>query len=178
MAALQVLRDRRGVGDTALAPGNRNALNSLIATHSVVVDATDGLIWVSESPHMLGSLRSFDLKDFLKRPGESAHRPSLDLPADPFLTSGKYERYLLFRDYLKMGEELAKKGFQEAALDYSKRALSMFPDQPEANLLAGRILLQDGKRKEAKHYLYRYLQALPSNPSEAESIRKLIEEGG
>lgn len=37
---LQLLRDKRGVGDKPLSLGNRNALDALIATHSVVVDAT------------------------------------------------------------------------------------------------------------------------------------------
>ncbi len=77
-----------------------------------------------------------------------------------------------------MGKELAGKGLHEAALDYSKRALSVFPDHPEANLLVGRILLKQGERKGAKYYLQRYLEAIPSDPSEAESIRKLITEGG
>jgi hypothetical protein len=176
--ALKLLRDRRGLNDTPLAPGNRSAVNSLIATHSVVVDATAGLIWVSESPHLLGFFRCFDLKGFLRSPDQSARRPSKDLQADPFLTSGEYERYILFRDYLGTGKELAKKGLQGAALDYLKRALSIYPDHPEANLLAGRILFRQGRGNGAKNYLSRYLNAFPADPSEAQSIRKLLAEGG
>jgi len=176
-AALEILRDRRGVGDIPLAPGNRNALNGLLACHSVVVDATEGLIWVSEHPNLLGAYRCFDLKEALRKPGGMARRPSMDLPEDPFLTSGQYDSYLLFVDYLKMAEGLSQSANPDSALDYCRRALALLPDHPQANLLAGRIFLQRKDRKRAGDFFRRYLQALPSDPSEIRSIEKLLAEG-
>jgi len=44
---LAVLRDRKGLGGKELGLGNRNAIDALIATHSVVVDATEMVLYVS-----------------------------------------------------------------------------------------------------------------------------------
>jgi hypothetical protein len=175
-AALAILRDRRGVGGTPLAPGNRNALNALIACHSVVVDATAGLIWVSEPPNLLGAYRCFDLKQALRQPELGARRPALDLSGDAFLSSGQYDRYLLFSEYLEMARALLKRDRETEALDYAERALALWPNHPEANLLAGRIHQRRKDSERAEGYLRRYLQAHPADPSEAASIRRILAE--
>ena len=56
-----ILRDRRGPGGRELAPGNRNAIDAWIATHSVVGDATDRVLWVATAPHTQGEVRAIDL---------------------------------------------------------------------------------------------------------------------
>ena len=48
--AAMILRNRTGIDDAPLALGNRNALDALIATHGVVVDLTDMVLWVSRGP--------------------------------------------------------------------------------------------------------------------------------
>ena len=59
---LELLRGKRGVGGVELGLGNRNSLDALIATHSVVADATTLILWVGEGPHLLGKFRAFDLQ--------------------------------------------------------------------------------------------------------------------
>ncbi len=59
--AVAILRDRSGVDDVPLPLGNRNAIDALIATHSVVADLTARVVWVSEGPHALGAYRRIDL---------------------------------------------------------------------------------------------------------------------
>ena len=59
--AQQVLRDRRAPGGADLTPGNRNAIDALIATHSMIGDATDRVVWVSTAPHTQGPYRAIDL---------------------------------------------------------------------------------------------------------------------
>ena len=56
-----ILRDRRGPAGRELAPGNRNAIDAWIATHSVVGDATDRVLWVATAPHTQGEVRAIDL---------------------------------------------------------------------------------------------------------------------
>jgi isopenicillin-N N-acyltransferase like protein len=63
--AVALLRDRKGVGGTPLPLGDRKAIDALIATHSVVMDATARVLWVSEAPHGLGRFVAFDLKRLL-----------------------------------------------------------------------------------------------------------------
>src|SRR5262249_45279637 len=54
LAAVGVLRDRRGLAGKDIGPGNRNAINALIASHSVVLDLTARKAWVADAPHGLG----------------------------------------------------------------------------------------------------------------------------
>lgn len=92
--AIAMLRDRKGPGDRELALGDRSAINALIATHGVVMDTKQRILWVSESPHLLGRFVAFDLKRMLA--ADYAPERSGELAAsaeDPLLTSGDYERF-------------------------------------------------------------------------------------
>jgi isopenicillin-N N-acyltransferase like protein len=92
--AVSLLRDRLGPGDTQLALGDRSAINALIATHGVVMDTKRRILWVSESPHLLGRFVAFDLKRALAADYDPADAPELDtISEDPLLTSGDYARW-------------------------------------------------------------------------------------
>jgi predicted choloylglycine hydrolase len=76
-----ILRDKRGAGDAPLSLGHRNALDALIATHSVVYDTGfRSTLWVSAGPALVGPYVGFDLAASF-----AARRPvrSEDLEADP-----------------------------------------------------------------------------------------------
>ncbi|HMI84457.1 MAG TPA: C45 family autoproteolytic acyltransferase/hydrolase [Polyangiaceae bacterium] len=63
--AIAILRDKRGLGDVVLPPGDRRAIDALIATHGVVMDTTARVIWVSEGPHLKGRFVRFDVARLL-----------------------------------------------------------------------------------------------------------------
>ncbi len=89
------LRDRHTADGSPLPLGDRRAIDALIATHGVVMDAKEQQLWVSESPHLLGRFVQFDLRTMLAahyRPNPRTVRPSV--PPDPLLTSGEYRRWL------------------------------------------------------------------------------------
>jgi len=91
--AIALLRDRKGPGERELALGDRSAINALIATHGVVMDTKQRILWVSESPHLLGRFVAFDLKRMLAADYDPER--TVELPAsseDPLLTSGDYAR--------------------------------------------------------------------------------------
>ncbi|MCK6587129.1 MAG: C45 family peptidase [Polyangiaceae bacterium] len=93
-----VLRDRRGVGGVPLPLGNRRALDALIATHGVVMDASARALWVSEGPHLLGRFVRFDLARLLDpafSPGEAGDDAAdpASIPADPILRDGTFEAW-------------------------------------------------------------------------------------
>lgn len=93
-ASVDLLRDRKGPGDAPLELGNRDAINALIATHGVVMDTKQRVLWVSESPHLLGRFVAFDLKRLLAPDYDPAlAAPSEVTGEDPLLTSGEYERF-------------------------------------------------------------------------------------
>ncbi|HEX2673542.1 MAG TPA: hypothetical protein VHM25_21820, partial [Polyangiaceae bacterium] len=92
--AIAMLRDRKGPGDRELSLGDRSAINALIATHGVVMDTKQRVLWVSESPHLLGRFVAFDLKRMLAPDYSPEHSSELAASAeDPLLTSGDYARF-------------------------------------------------------------------------------------
>ena len=93
--AVRLLRDRRGLNGTPLELGDRRAIDALIATHGVVMDATARTLWVSQSPHLLGRFVALDLNRLLA-PGFDPAAGLGDvqtLPEDPMLLSGDYARF-------------------------------------------------------------------------------------
>jgi hypothetical protein len=92
--AIALLRDRKGPGDQDLALGDRSAINALIATHGVVMDTKHRVLWVSESPHLLGRFVAFDLKRVFAPGYDPEQVPELPKSGeDPLLTSGDYARF-------------------------------------------------------------------------------------
>ncbi len=94
------MRNRRGARDEVLPLGNRNALDAIVSTHSVVADLTTRTLWVSEGPRTLGRYVRIDLPARL-RDGDAAAAAEAagDLPADPALTDGTWDR-------LRVGERI------------------------------------------------------------------------
>ncbi len=94
LSAVALLRDHQGEGGKQLALGDRSAINALIATHGVVMDTKRRVLWVSESPHLLGRFVAFDLNRTFAPDYDPEHAAELQsIPEDPLLTSGAYERY-------------------------------------------------------------------------------------
>ncbi len=63
--AVAMLRDRQRRQRPKLELGDRRAIDALIATHGVVMQTAERLLWVSESPHLLGRFVRFDLTRLL-----------------------------------------------------------------------------------------------------------------
>jgi isopenicillin-N N-acyltransferase like protein len=93
--AVSLLRDRKALNDKPLELGDRRAIDALIATHGVVMNTRDKVLWVSESPHLLGRFVAFRLPE-LFAPGyvPRADEARDSVPADPFATSDEYQRFL------------------------------------------------------------------------------------
>jgi hypothetical protein len=91
--AVSMLRDRKGVNGQKLELGDRRAIDALIATHGVVMQTAERMLWVSESPHLLGRFVRFDLARLLAPDYDPAASDSLStLPADPLLESEEYKK--------------------------------------------------------------------------------------
>ncbi len=94
-AIVGVLRDHKGVGGVDLPLGNRRSIDALIATHSVVMDVTARVMWVSEGPHLTGRYLAFDVGKLLDPSFQpAATDPIEEIPPDPILPSGAYEAWV------------------------------------------------------------------------------------
>ncbi|MDP9002826.1 MAG: C45 family peptidase, partial [Myxococcota bacterium] len=60
--ALDMLRDHQCANDRYCELGDRRAIDALIATHGVVADTTDRVIWVAVGPHLSGKFVRLDLR--------------------------------------------------------------------------------------------------------------------
>jgi len=82
--ALAMLRDHQCAGGEACAVGDRRSIDALIATHGIVADATDRVLWVSAGPHLSGRFVKVDLRASLAPDAQlpPAAEPET-LPEDP-----------------------------------------------------------------------------------------------
>jgi len=163
--AVAMLRDRSGVGDAVLPLGNRNAVDALLATHSVVADLTERVIWVSEGPNTLGPYRRIDLAARLRH-GEDAARGEAegDIAPDPLLTDERYERYCLGTRSRAGAERRAAAGQFDAAIDFYRCALAFRGDDHLA--WRGLALAEErlGRAEEARSAWSRVLALPPETP--------------
>jgi len=91
-SAIAMLRDHACAHGEACSLGDRRSIDALIATHGVVADATDRVLWVSKGPHLSGAFVKFDLKQtFAPNHDPLGEAPPDTVGADPILSDGRYE---------------------------------------------------------------------------------------
>jgi isopenicillin-N N-acyltransferase-like protein len=169
--ALDILRDKRGVGDVELGLGNRNALDAIIATHSVVVDATNLTLWVGEGPHLLGKFRAFDLKKELL--GED-RPPTADLPEDPIALTDEYRNYQTAMASLKAAERFVKEKALDRAVEEARKAEALEEKMPEPHRLLGDAFRARGYADEAKKEYRRFLELSPPYLKDIEEVKGIL----
>jgi hypothetical protein len=141
--AASILRDRLLPGDRAAGNGHRGSLNPLIATHSAVMDLTDGIFWAARSPHQLGGFVAIDAKLPERDMPESA------IPPDAFLTNGGYDRFLAAQTNLDNGWLALKHSRPKQALEFALRAEINNPGFYRNSWLRAESLLALDRRPEA-----------------------------
>jgi predicted choloylglycine hydrolase len=170
--ALSVLRDRLAVGGKPLGPGNRNALDALIATHAVVVDASAKTLWVTEAPHTLGRAIAFDLRRELAPAAGpvAAGGPPADFPEDPYLRGG-YDAYVAAKTLYGEAVGFSEAGQTALAEDALRRALAVLPTHPASHKLLGDLSLKAGNVEAARAHYAAFLGASPENGEDVEDAR-------
>ena len=164
-----IMRDRHVPGVKRPALGHPAAINSLIASHSVVIDATAGIIWVSQHPHQLGGYIPFSLDQFESPVGVAL------IPPDPLLGEGAFERYRRASGLLAAGDKLAKDGDFAAADTKFKEAIVLSPSLYLPHLLAGKAALEAERFAEAKEYLHQAKVLFPAYESERSGIKEMLD---
>ncbi|HEY3356703.1 MAG TPA: C45 family peptidase [Polyangia bacterium] len=172
--AQELLRDRKGAGGTELGLGNRNAIDALIATHSVVIDATAMTLYVSEAPHTLGRYRAFDLKRLLRGEGEGEAATVADLPEDPLLDQDGYAELNRARELMDHARALETAGQRSRAIDAATQAVSLVPRLPDAQKLLGDLWRRAGQPARARICYEQFLALEPPYLSEVEEVKALL----
>jgi isopenicillin-N N-acyltransferase-like protein len=172
-SAAGILRDRSGTGGKELGPGNRNAIDALIACHSVVFDLTARRAYVAAFPHTLGRYAAFDL-DLLSKaePGDPrfADLSRESLREDPFLSSGAYARYREARRRLREARARMARKDPARALSKATEALALAPDFVEAYARRAAAEAALGRFEEAAADFEQALARDPGPPDFAAQI--------
>jgi hypothetical protein len=169
--ALEILRDKKGAGGVELGLGNRNALDAIIATHSVVVDATALTIWVSSGPHLTGRYVGFDLR---KELGGQAQPNPPDLPPDPIVDTDEFRGFVLAQSELKAAERLKKRD-PDRALEEARRAIGLEDKMPEPHRLVADLLRARGDRAGARKEYQRFLELSPPYLKDIEEVKGILD---
>jgi len=166
--AVMILRDREVPGGNKIAYGNEAAINPLIATHSVIIDVTAGVIWVSQAPHQLGAFVPFGLANFENPPNVKL------IPQDKMLENGSYERCLSSEKHRSMAQELLKAGDFDGAWREALAACDLNPGYYRPRLLLGKIAARQGKTQEAQEYLGKAQRLYPAFAHERQEIQEML----
>ncbi|MFH1469547.1 MAG: C45 family autoproteolytic acyltransferase/hydrolase [Pseudomonadota bacterium] len=162
--AVAILQDRRGVGDTPLPRGHRHALDADIATHSVVFDATDRVLWVSRGPNTAGGYAGWSLDEALAGQIE----PHEVIPAgDVAATLAVHRARLLLRE--AEGAEPAE------AERLAGEALALVPGHPQALQAQAAALAAQGRREEAALVAREALAVPPEHAHQVRALAALLE---
>ncbi len=158
-SALSVLRDRRGPKGADVGLGNRGAIDALVATHSVVIDATERVLWVSCAPHTLGRFLRVPIDALL---GDPKWAPSDEgsFAEDPLL-AGPYEQHLAKRKKLIAARDAFAAGELGRAQALAEEARALDPRFYEPEELLARIAKESGDLAGAKEHAKAALERWP-----------------
>lgn len=165
--AADLIRDRNLPGGRFPGNGHRSTLNALIATHSTVMDLTDGIFWAASPPHQLGQFVAFDVNDF------DRELPDLILPADALLESGEFQKAREARKRLAEGWRALQAGDLQTALSDAEKAETLNAGFYQNAALRGRALLGLGRDEEALRAFQAALAAQPAFASERQELEEL-----
>src|SRR5450432_3264784 len=102
---VRILRDRDGLENTDIGLGNEKSVNQFIAHHSIIFEPQKKRVWVSTEPWQLGEFVCYDLDKVFSLSGMKTNREiadsSLNLPADSFLLTSRFQQFLKYRAYKK-----------------------------------------------------------------------------
>ena len=174
-AAARVLRDRRGLGGKEIGPGNRNAINALIAAHSVVLDLTARKAWVADAPHGLGRFVAYSLDLGTEaEPGDPrlAELSRLAIPPDAWLLSGGYADFEAARRLYFHGRAAMKRGSAGAAAADAGKAIRLAPGFVEALALRAQAKATLGLAGDALSDCSSALERDPAPPTFRRSLEK------
>ncbi|HYR45977.1 MAG TPA: C45 family peptidase [Thermoanaerobaculia bacterium] len=183
LSAARVLRDRRGLKGKDIGAGNRNAVNGLIASHSVVFDLTARRAWVAAAPHGLGPFVAYSLDLGIQAdPGDARFQrlSAAQIPPDPWLSSGGYSDFQSARWLLSSGRRALAKNDTAQAIADASAALALSPGYVEALALRAEASAAAGRLAAARADCEAALARDPSPPTFARSLeafREALEAG-
>jgi len=169
---INILRDQKGLNNANIGMGNEKAINQLIAHHSVVFEPKKLLVWVSTSPWQLGQYVCYDLNKVFALKGMREDKEIIDsnltVAADPFLQTGDYRNFVLFRTM--------KQRIMDGGDINADSLVASNPEFYNAYILAGDYLYKKKKFSEALKYYQQALTKVIATKKEEDHVREQIKQ--
>lgn len=164
---LSVLRDKGEAQGVPLTLGNRQAIDALIATHSVIYNAADAVLYVSQGPSVAGAFTGFDLRaSFALRSPVSVRT----LPPDPLVPIETYWRVRASEEYIEKAQALLRNKACDQALPLIELARESFSQSSGYYAALGNYLDCKGQPQKARAA---FKSALDLSPAYAKQRKEL-----
>lgn len=111
--AVDILRNRYGLGNSDIGLSNEKSLNQFIAHHSVVFQPMELRMWVSTSPWQLGEYVCYDLDEIFNKDINNHYSYALEeynISADSLSIKDEYVRVCRYREDYKRITKSIKEG--------------------------------------------------------------------
>ncbi|MGO3811519.1 C45 family autoproteolytic acyltransferase/hydolase [Mesonia sp.] len=176
--AIEILRNRKGLNNTALGYGNELAINQLLAHHGIVFQPESNLVWVSSNPYQLGAFVAYDIKNAFAEfeQGDFSLKgiDSLKVAADPFLETEAYQNYEEYRiEERKLETAITKENFKKTAQELEE-FVALNPKYWQAYQLVGAYYYEQKKYALALTYFEKALDLEVTTVPDKEKLEKLI----
>ena len=176
--AVKILRDMKGVNDSALGYGNEKAINQLLAHHGIIFKPAQRKVWVSSNPYQMGEFLAYDLKEAFHKfenglVGSSVSTSEENIPESDFINSQKFSNYEKFR---KLESEIKDQLTQDDNISEEKGAelIRLNPNFWESWYNSGMIHYRNKNYKQAiidfKQAQKREVTTMP----DSEHLKKMI----
>lgn len=173
--AVEILREKKGLGNKSIGYGNEKSLNQLLAHHGVVFKPSERQVWVSASPYQLGAFVAYDLDDVFSDSFSTASsfvKEELVIAEDPFLYSQEYKNYEAYRVFDRKMDLVLNNKKQEIYQEELTNYIHLNPDLWLPYYKVGKYYYQLKYYAKALPYFEMALQKEITTESDKEAVKK------
>ncbi len=169
---LSFLRDKRDAQANLYSFGNHNAIDSLVATHSVIYDAAHSLLYVSESPGLSNKFLGFDLNQSFH-----SQKPVIisSLNEDPEINPNLFYQVKDALKRISLAENEIKRGNCEQGKIRLEEAKKLYSENSDYYQALGNYSERCEHNQESKEAWKKALQLKPAYEKNKNYLKNKIE---
>jgi hypothetical protein len=170
---LSFLRDKHAPDGTKLHLGNRSAIDALIATHAVIYDAKNALLYVAKGPGVTGAFLGIDLNASFR---SREIKIISELPQDPEVTPERFHQINYSVQLVQQAEKAFKKKDCGGGGKALKETENIFVEHSAYSIALGDYYECLGDKVRARAAWEKAVSLRPPYASQREMLRKKLEQ--
>jgi predicted choloylglycine hydrolase len=149
--AATILRDYKFLRDVDFGMGHLHSINPSICSHSIILDLTAGILWVSQGPYQANAYLPVHIQSIFKQsPEESIILTDKIIPPDRHISPEKVAEIQLWRSFIKKWQKQGK----EVSLEELQKDDDVFqktnPQHFLTMVVSGDLAFRQGKIEHAR----------------------------